>query len=52
MSKRTLKLKKVGISFMYALAGKKHNNTFNVRQQAGWTAKSAASQQRCPLTQR
>ena len=28
------------------------NNTCNVRQQAGWTAKSAASQQRCPFTKR
>ncbi len=31
---------------------KTHNNTFNVRQQAGWTAKSAASQQRGPLQRR
>jgi len=29
-----------------------YNNTCNARQQAGWTAKSAASQQRCPFTLR
>ncbi|MGR6873820.1 hypothetical protein ACU6U9_16255 [Pseudomonas sp. HK3] len=29
-----------------------HNKTCNARQQAGWTALSAASQQSCPFTQR
>jgi hypothetical protein len=28
---------------------KTHNKTVNERQQAGWTALSAASQQSCPL---
>ena len=34
------------------LLSQKHNKAVNERQQAGWTALSAASQQSCPLPQR
>jgi len=40
------------VSIIPLIVGNTHNNTCNVRQQAGWTAKGAASQQRCPFTKR